>query len=74
MKQVENHIYYNALFDIYGELLNEREKEIFTLSSIEDLSLQEIADIKEVSKTAIGKILKLIEEETLKEKIQKELN
>ncbi len=98
MKQVENHIYYNALFDIYGELLTEREKEIFTLSSIEDLSLQEIADIKEVSKTAIGKtistihkkldyyeeklhfykkkenILKLIEEETLKEKIQKELN
>ncbi len=60
MKKLENHVYYNLLFDIYGNLLNEREKEIFTLSSIEDLSLQEIADIKRVSKTAIGTALTTI--------------
>ena len=60
MKEVENHIYYNLLFDIYGDLLNEREKEIFTLSVVEDLSLQEIADIKSVSKTAIGTALSTI--------------
>ncbi len=60
MKEVENHIYYNLLFDIYGDLLNDREKEIFTLSVVEDLSLQEIADIKGVSKTAIGTALSTI--------------
>ena len=60
METLENHVYYNLLFDIYGNLLNEREKEIFTLSSIEDFSLQEIANIKGVSKTAIGKTLSVI--------------
>ena len=72
MEKLEDHVYYNALFDIYGNLLNEREKEIFTLSYVEDLSLQEIADIKNVSKTAIGNALTIINkklnhyEETLK--------
>ena len=60
MEKLENHVYYNALFDIYGNLLNEREKEIFILSYVEDLSLQEIADIKKVSKTAIGNALTTI--------------
>ncbi len=60
MKRLEEHLYYNTLFDIYGNLLNEREKEIFTLSYIEDLSLQEIADVKQVSKTAIGNTLTTI--------------
>ena len=35
----------SLLFDFYGEILSERQKEIATLSFDEDLSLREISDI-----------------------------
>ncbi len=35
----------SLLFDIYGDILTERQKEIATLSFNEDLSLREISDI-----------------------------
>lgn len=50
MNRTEEYIYYNALFDIYGNLLNERESEIYRLFYEEDLSLQEIADNRSVVK------------------------
>lgn len=54
MNRTEEYIYYNALFDLYGNLLNEREKEIYHLFYEEDLSLQEIAEIRGISKSAVG--------------------
>ena len=60
MNRTEEYIYYNELFDLYGSLLNEREKEIFTLFYEEDLSLQEIADERGVSKSAIGSAIMTI--------------
>ncbi len=60
MNRTEELIYYNELFDVYGNLLTEREKEIFTLFYIEDLSLQEIAEVRRVSKSSIGKTVKII--------------
>lgn len=60
MNRTEEYIYYNKLFDLYGNLLNEREKEIFTLYYNEDLSLQEIADERGVSKSSIGSAIKTI--------------
>lgn len=60
MNRTEEYIYYNELFDLYGSLLNEREKEIFTLFYEEDLSLQEIADERGVSKSAIGSAITTI--------------
>ncbi len=60
MKREEKLIYYNNLYDIYGSLLNEREKEIFNLFYEEDLSMQEIADVRSVSKSAIGSAIKTI--------------
>ncbi len=60
MNRTEEYIYYNKLFDIYGNLLNEREKEIFALFYEEDLSLQEIADVRCVSKSAIGNTITTI--------------
>lgn len=60
MNRTEEYIYYNKLFDIYGNLLNEREKEIFTFFYEEDLSLQEIASVRGVSKSAIGSAITTI--------------
>lgn len=60
MNRTEEYIYYNELFDIYGNLLNERESEIYKLFYEEDLSLQEIADNRRVSKSAIGSAIKTI--------------
>ncbi len=54
MNRTEEYIYYNALFDLYGNLLNEREQEIYRLFYEEDLSLQEIAEIRRISKSAVG--------------------
>ncbi len=60
MNRTEEYIHYNKLFDLYGNLLNEREKEIFGLFYEEDLSLQEIADLRFVSKSAIGNAITII--------------
>ena len=56
----EKYIYYNNLYDIYGELLTDKEKQVFKDYYQEDLSLSEIADNKSVSKSAVGKMIKNI--------------
>ena len=56
----EKYIYYNNLFDIYSELLTDKEKETFSLYYQEDLSLSEIADNNNISKSAVGKMVKNI--------------
>ena len=72
MNRTEEYIHYNQLFDIYGNLLNEREKEIFSLFYEEDLSLQEIADLRSVSKSAIGNTITTINNklDTYEEKLE----
>ncbi len=55
---MENREYLNSLFDIYKELLTETEQETFSFYYQEDLSLQEIADNKDISKSSVGKTLK----------------
>lgn len=58
MKKLEH---YTKLFDIYKTVLKEEEKNIFSDYYEEDLSMQEIADNYNVSKSAIGKKIKNIE-------------
>ena len=71
----EKYIYYNNLFDIYSELLTDKEKETFSLYYQEDLSLSEIADNNNISKSAVGKMVKTILEKLKKyEKILKIYN
>lgn len=41
---MEKNIYYIDLFDLYGELLTLKQKEIFTSYYLYDLSLSEIAE------------------------------
>jgi predicted DNA-binding protein YlxM (UPF0122 family) len=53
-------VYYNALFDIYGMLLTDKEQESFRDYYQEDLSLAEIAEIKSISRSAVQKTIKTV--------------
>lgn len=55
---MEKYVYYGMLFDIYQGLLKGNKEEIFKLYYEENLTLQEIADNLEVSKSYIGKVIK----------------
>ena len=57
---MEEHIYYNSLFDCYGELLTDNEKECFKSYYSEDLSLKEIAENNSVSRSAVHKTVKKV--------------
>lgn len=49
------------LFDFYGELLTKKQKEYFDLHYNEDLSLQEIAEQRGVSRQAVWDIIRRAE-------------
>lgn len=51
-------VYYNELFEIYGDLLTDNERNNFKDYYFEDLSLSEIAENKNVSRAAIQKTIK----------------
>jgi len=59
---MENREYLNSLFDIYKDLLTPTEQETFINYYEEDLSLSEIAEIRKVSKSSVGKTLTTAEE------------
>ena len=55
---MEEFVYYNGLFDLYGSLLTEKEQDTFRDYYQEDLSLAEIAEDKNVSRAAVQKTVK----------------
>lgn len=55
---VEKTVRMNLLFDMYGGLLTERQRQLFSLYYEEDLSLGEIAEQFRVSRQAVYDILK----------------
>ena len=55
---MEEYVYYNNLFDIYSPLLTLKENLIFKDYYQEDLSLSEIADNKNISRSAVQKMIK----------------
>ena len=57
---MEEFVYYNNLFDIYGSLLTEKEKVTFRDYYQEDLSLSEIANENNVSRAAVQKTIKTV--------------
>lgn len=57
---MEDLVVLGILFDYYGELLNDKQKEYFKSYYFDDLSLQEISDNMSVSRNAVSKELKLI--------------
>ncbi|OWZ84202.1 YlxM family DNA-binding protein [Natranaerobius trueperi] len=50
------------LFDFYGELLTDRQKDIFKLYYYEDLSLGEISDLEKISRQGVYDLLQRGEE------------
>lgn len=59
---MEKFVKYNKLFDCYEKLLTEKERETFKDYYEEDLSLQEIADNNNVSRSAVHKTIKNVED------------
>lgn len=58
---MEKFIYYNELYLIYKDLLSEKETDIFDLYYGDNLTMQEIADNKNISKARVGVIIKNVE-------------
>ena len=46
------------LFDFYGELLTDHQKEIYEQFALEDLSLSEIAEMKGISRQGVHDMVK----------------
>ena len=67
-------LYYNELFSYYKELLTKKEQEVFSLYYEENLSMGEIAQIKNISRSAIGFKIKNVEEKELWKNIKKKRN
>ncbi len=59
---IDNTIFLGILYDYYGELLTDKQKDFFESYYFENLTLQEIADMNQVSKNAVHKTLVAIEE------------
>ena len=59
---MEEFIYYNTLYDLYGTLLTENEQSCFIDYYQENLSLSEIAENRGISRSAISKTLKTVTE------------
>ena len=55
-------VYYSELFDYYGELFTDKQKEYFIDYYFNNLTLQEIAENSDVSKNAVHKSIKDITE------------
>lgn len=60
---MEDFIYYNNLFLLYKDLLKDSNRDIFDLYYGDNLSMQEIADIKNISKSRVGIIIKNVTRE-----------
>ncbi len=54
-----------CLFDVYETLLTDREKEIFKYYYYEDLSLSEIGENLNITRTGVFNTLKKVEEKLL---------
>ncbi|XFA98201.1 YlxM family DNA-binding protein [Candidatus Izemoplasma sp. B36] len=55
---LENKIRLNELYDIYGELLTEKQRTYYEYYYLKDYSLSEISEILEVSRNAVHMQLK----------------
>lgn len=59
---MEEVIYLNELYDFYGSLLTDKQRDYFENYYFNNLSLGEMAENYDVSRNAIHKQLKIVEE------------
>ena len=59
---MDERIYLIDLYDIYGELLDDKKKEYFESYYFDNLSLGEISENLGISRNAVHKQLKVVEE------------
>ena len=50
---LERRVYVNALYDLYGPLLTERQRKVYEMRCFSDLSLGEIADALKITRQAV---------------------
>ena len=55
---MDERLYITILFDFYGDLLTERQKEFFDMYYLNDLSLSEIGEPAGVTRQAVSDMLK----------------
>ena len=55
-------LYYNALLLIYRDLLTSNEQEVFSLYYEENYSMGEISEVKKISRSAVGKYIRVVEQ------------
>lgn len=55
---MEDFVYYNGLYDLYSELLTDNERSTFEDYYQEDFSLSEIAENRDISRSAVQKTIK----------------
>jgi predicted DNA-binding protein YlxM (UPF0122 family) len=65
MESYEKKAWMGQLFDLYGDLLTEKQSAYFKLYYFEDYSLQEIAEVFEVSRNAVYDHIKKAEDHLL---------
>ena len=58
---MDKFLYYNELFLVYKDLIKESNREIFDLYYGENMTMQEIAEYKNISKARVGTIIKNVE-------------
>ena len=54
-------LYLTLLYDFYGELLTDKQKEIFEMYHLNDLSMQEIGEQFHIKRQSVNDILKRTE-------------
>lgn len=59
---MDRKIYLSDLYDYYGDLLTDKQKEYFEEYYFNDLSLAEVAENNDVSRNAVHGQIKIIEE------------
>ena len=59
---MDNRLYLIDLYDLYGELLTDKQKDYFEDYYFDNLTLQEIAENNDISRNAVHKQLKEAED------------
>ena len=62
---MEEEVYLTILYDYYGALLTDKQKEYFTSYYFDNLSLTEIKENLNISRNAVHKELKIIKKKLL---------